>query len=146
MPTIEETHSKVQRLLQANLNQVEIDGDNDFVVRHESAVVFVSVQEGFGEGGTVVRVYCPLVTGVEITPELCFWVATDGQDYRIGRTMLVPAPEGGTGAIYFSHSMVSDDLDESELMHGVFAVAYSSDKLDNELQNKFGGELFGPES
>jgi hypothetical protein len=42
--------------------------------------------------------------------------------------------------------MVSDDLDESELMHGVFAVAYSSDKLDNELQNKFGGELFGPES
>ena len=145
MPTIEETHSKVQRLLQAKLGRVELDKDNDFIVRYESAVVFVSVKEGFGDDGTIVRILCPLVTGVEITNELCLWIATQGQNYRLGGTFLSPDSDGGHGAVAFDYSMVADDLDESELMNGLLAVVHTGNNLDNELQNMFGGELFGSE-
>ena len=145
MPTIEETHSKVQRLLLAKFGRVELDKNNNFIVQHESAVVFVRVSEGFDDDGTMVQFDCPLVTGVEITNELCFWIATEGSKYRLGSVCLTPDSDGGHGLVTFEYSIVSDDLDESELIHGLFAVVYTANKLDNEVQNMFGGELFGSE-
>ena len=146
MPTVEEVHSKVQRLLQANLNRIEIDKDNDFILRYESAIVYVSVKPGFGDDGVIIRVWCPLVVDVPITFELCRWIAVEGQCYKMGRAWLNPSEDETTGWIYFGHSMIGDDLDESELMGAIYAVTYTSDDLDNELRDKFGGELFGPES
>ncbi len=146
MPTVEEVHGKVQRLLQANLDRVEIDKDNDFVVRHESAVVYVSVDEGFGDDGTIVRVFCPLVLNVPITFDLCRWISIEGQDFKIGSVILVPKEDGTSGAVYFRNALIGDDLDESELMGAVYAVAFTSDRLDNEIKDRFGGDLFGPES
>lgn len=145
MPTIEETHSKVQRLLLAKFGRVELDKDNDFIVQHESVVVFVRVSEGFGDDGTAVRFHCALVTGVEITNELCFWIATEGSKYLLGSISLIPDSDGGHGLVTFEYSIVSDDLDESELILGLSAVVHTANKLDNEVQNMFGGELFGSE-
>ena len=146
MPTVEEVHSKVQRFLQAALGRVEIDKDNDFVVHHESAVIFVSVVQGFGDDGVVVQVRCPLVVGVPITNDLCRWIAVDGQAFLLGHTWLVPDGNSGNGWVFFGHSLTADDLDESELMDAILAVGYTSDRLDNTLRDQFGGELFGPES
>ena len=145
MPTIEETHSKVQRLLLAKFGRVELDKNNNFIVRHESAVVFVRVSEGFDDDGTMVQFDCPLVTGVEITNELCFWIATEGSKYRLGSVCLTPDSDGGHGLVTFEYSIVSDDLDESDLIHGLSAVVHVGNKVDNEVQNMFGGELFGSE-
>ena len=145
MPTVEDVHSKVQRILQANLDRIEIDKDNDFVVRYESAIVYVSIKQGFGEDGVIARVYCPLVVGVPISFDLCRWVATDGQFYKLGRAWINLDENEETGWLYFGHSMIADDLDESELMGAVYAITYTSNDLDNELRDKFGGELFGPE-
>ena len=144
MPTVDDVKAKVQRILQANLNRVEIDRDGDFMVRHESAVVFVRVLEGFGEDGVIVRVNCPLVVDVPVTPELTLWVATEGQDYIIGSTQLV-IREDGTGWLFFAQNIIADDLDESELMGTIFGVTFTSNDLDNELRDRFGGQLFGRE-
>ena len=144
MPTVDDVKAKVQRILQANLNRVEIDRDGDFMVRHESAVVFVRVLKGFGEDGVIVRVNCPLVVDVPVTPDLAMWIATEGQDYIIGSTQLV-IREDGTGWLFFAQNIIADDLDESELMGTIFGVTFTSNDLDNNLRDRFGGQLFGSE-
>lgn len=146
MPTVEEVHAKVQRLLQANLERIEIDKDNDFVIRYESVIAFVGVKEGFGSFDTFVRVFSPLVLDVPLTDELYRWVATEGQSYSIGGSWIRPADDGRTGAVYFGYGIVGDDLDESELMAAIYAVTFSSNDLDNLIKDRFGGRLFGPES
>jgi hypothetical protein len=60
-----------------------------------------------------------------------------------GRTYLNPNEDGKAGWVYFQHNLLGDDLDEPELMDALDAVALTSNKLDNELKTKFGGELFG---
>lgn len=145
MTAVDQTRNKVQRILTSKLGRVEVDRDGDFVVRHESAVAFVSVREGFGDG-TLVDVRCPMVKGVKITNELCRWVATEGQDFKIGGTYLMEESDNDKQCwIFFHYSLTADDLDESELMNAVFAIVFTAQELDNELQDKFGGELFGRE-
>jgi hypothetical protein len=144
MPTVDDVKAKVQRILQGNLGRVEIDSDGDFVVRNESAVVFVRVTEGFGDGGVVVRANCPMVADVPVTPELTMWVATEGQNFIIGSVSL-DVRENGLGWLHFRQTIIGDDLDESELMGTIIPVALTSNRLDNELRDRFGGTLFGRE-
>lgn len=143
MANLDATRSRVQRILTDNY-RVEIDRDSDFVIRFQSAVTFVSVEEGFRDG-SIVSLRCPLICDVEITDELCRWVATEGQTYRLGGCWLNPNEDSTTGWVYFKYAITGDDLDESELTNAVNAVIVTSDVLDNELRDRFGGKLFGNE-
>jgi hypothetical protein len=144
MPDVTETRSKVQRMLTNLYGRVEIDRDEDFVVRQGSAVTFIRVREGFGDG-TLIDVKCPLLTDVPLTPELYKWVATEGQEYKLGGVWINPDENKKTGWVYFRYAITGDDVDESELANAVGVVAVGGDVLDNELRDKFGGELFGSE-
>jgi hypothetical protein len=134
--------NKVQRLLANRFGSVRVDGDGDFVIQHESAVVFVRVVEWVDN--TIIKIESPLVKGVEITPELTHWMAVDG-NYILGNAKLVPEDDGRTGWIFFGYNLLGDDLDEPELMEALNSVVILSNKLDNELRDRFGGELFGPD-
>jgi hypothetical protein len=140
---VDQVRSKVQRMLTDNFGRVEVDRDNDFVVRKDSAVTFIRIREGFGDDGAIIDVKCPLLTDVPLTRELYEWAATEGQWFRLGGIVVNPDENGKTGWVYFRYAIVGDDLDESELMTAVGVVLVTSDRLDNELQEKFGGELFG---
>ncbi len=144
MSGLDSVRSRAQRILSDKLGRVEVDRDGDFVVRYNSAVAFISVREGFSDG-SIIQIECPLVTNVRISNDLCRWIAVEGQHFKLGSCRLSPNDDGKTGMILFHYSMTADDLDESELMNGVLATIFSSDRLDNELQEKFGGELFGRE-
>lgn len=142
MSAIDDVRSKVQRILTNNYSRVEIKRDGDFVVRYESAVTFVDVGEGFGDG-VIVGLTCPLVVEVPLTPALFEYVATSS--FRMG-ALNVNRNEGDKiGAIFLTYSIVGDDLDESELTTAVNVMAVTGNTLDNELQEKFGGHLFGRE-
>jgi len=140
---VDQVRTKVQRILTDNFGKVEIDRDNDFVARKDSAVTFIRVREGFGDDGTIIDVKCPLLMEVPLTKELFQWVATEGQMYKLGGVWVNPDDNGKTGWVYFKYAIIGEDLDESELMTAVGVVLVTSDQLDNELQEKFGGELFG---
>jgi len=88
---------------------------------------------------------CPLITEVEITNDLCRWVATQGQHFRLGGCGIIVNEGSSKGMVHFTYSLTGDDLDESELFNAVMAVIMCSDQLDNELRDRFGGSLFGPE-
>lgn len=143
MSAVENTRNKVQRIL-TQLGRVEIDKDGDFVLRHESAVVFVRVIKGFGDDGTLVRFTCPLLLNVPLTPDVFKWVAVEGQDFKIGSCAVwMEADNSKTGTLIFSYTIVGDDVDESEVEASALVTLFACNDLDNKLRDKFGGELFG---
>ena len=142
MAGVDAVRNKVQRMLANRFGSVRVDDDGRFIITHESAVVFVRVKEW--SDNTIVDIHCPLLKNVEITPELTHWIAVEGS-YYFGNTTLVPADDGRTGWIFFDHKLLGDDLDEPELMTALDSVVILSNDLDNELRDRFGGELFGPD-
>ena len=143
MSSIKQVQEKIQKILTKELGSVEIDERGRFIVRNDSAITFIEVIEGFGDDGVIVDIDCPLVTDVPLTNELFKYVATEGQMFAIGGLLVDIDEKHSTGWIMFSYSLIADDLDESELMHSVLGISYISNKLDNELQQRFGGRIFG---
>lgn len=142
MAKAKQVHEKIQRMLANRFGSVKIDKDGDFVVKNESAFTFVSAIQ-WNDDQTIVQIRCPMLVDVPITAELTHWIAVEGQRFLFGRTYLNPNEDGKAGWVYFQHNLLGDDLDEPELMEALDAVALTSNKLDNELKTKFGGELFG---
>lgn len=145
MSRTDEVKNKVQRILADDLGSVKIDKDGDFVVVHESAVTFVQVysrNESDPEADIVINAFCPLIINVPLTPALYEWVATEGQEFYFGSCRVIPDDEK-TGRVLYRYSIVGNDLDPNELFTLVYTVAMTSNHLDNDLQKKFGGELFG---
>lgn len=144
MANLDAVRKRVQRILTDKFGRVEVDRDGDFVIRYESAVTYVSINEGFNDGA-VVDLRCPLICDVKITDQLCRWIATEGQMFRLGGCFLNPNDDEKSGWVYFKYAITADDLDESELVNAVGAVVVTSNRLDNELRDRFGGTLYGRE-
>lgn len=145
MSAVDQTRAKVQRIYTQKLGSVEIGRDYDFIIRHGSAVLFVTVSKGFGPDGTIVKLLIPLVTNVPVTDELFRFVATEGQGYMIGTLRVNVNDDQKTAWMSLGHCLIGDDLDESELNHATGALVNTADDLDNELRERFGGKLYGRE-
>ena len=142
---IEEVRKKVQRILTDELGRVEIDRDGDYVLHHESAVVFVSLQERGEEANVdiIIRAFCPLVVNVPITNEVFKWVATEGQSFFFGNCGIFLEDENEKfGRINFGYSIVGNDLDPNELQNLIYSVMFTGNNLAEVLKGKFGGLLF----
>lgn len=142
MATQEEVRGKIQRLLANRFGHVKVDKKNRFVVPFESAVTFVEVRQ-WTDDETIVELTCPMLVDVTITPELTHWIAVEGQRFFFGHAVLNPTADGKTGWVFFKHNLLGDDLDEPELMRALDAIVLTGNRLDNELRDQFGGELFG---
>lgn len=145
MSSIQVTREKVQRIYTQKLGSVRVGSDNEFLIQHGSANLFVSVLEGFGDEGTIIKMVVPLIRSVPLSADLFRFAATEGQDYLIGSVAVHINGDGKSAWIGFQYCLIGDDLDESELMHATGALVVTADNLDNELHEKFGGELFGRE-
>ena len=136
---------KVQRILADDLGSVEIDRDGDFIVKHESTMVFVSVfafNDDDEVSDIVVRCLAPMVTGVPLTPEVFKWVAVDGQRFHFGSCFITPEEDPANGWIYFKYAIVGNDLDSNELLSAVYRTAFTANDFDDKLKEQFGGKLF----
>jgi len=145
MSMIDEIRKKVQRILTDELGRVEIDRDGDYVLHHESAVVFVSLRELNDQPDTniIISAYCPLVVNVPLTLDVYKWVATAGQDFSFGHCLLFPNEDNeNLGRIIFGYSIVGNDLDPNELQNLIYAVLFTGNDLDDMLKDQFGGQLF----
>ena len=129
MAKVDDVKAKIQRMLTNRFGSVRIDKDGDFIVKNESAVVFVGVRLWRDED-VIVSFRCPLIRDVEITDALCRWVAIEGQNYILGSCRINPDADGKTGWVYFRTSILGNDLDESELFESLDAVALTSNSLD----------------
>ena len=145
MTMIEEVRKKVQRILTDELGRVEIDRDGDYVLHHESAVVFVSLR-AMGDkpdSNIVINAFAPLVINVPLTPDVYKWVATEGQHYFFGHCQLFENDDNKKlGRILFGYAIVGNDLDPNELQNLIGITMLTANELDDMLKDKFGGQLF----
>jgi hypothetical protein len=145
MTMIEEVRKKVQRILTDELGRVEIDRDGDYVLHHESAVVFVSLR-AMGDkpdSNIVISAFSPLVVNVPLTPDVYKWVATEGQHYFFGHCQLFENDDNDKlGRILFGHAIVGNDLDPNELQNLIGITMLTANELDDMLKDKFGGKLY----
>jgi hypothetical protein len=134
------TRSKVQQYLTQNFNNVTIDKDSDFSLRHGSARIFVRTRTRDSVNFTWISLDIPLLLGVKETPQVFEYVALHADDYMFGHLNAVRGNDGLV--IYLSHALLGDYLDEQELLRAVGAMLGTADELDDELQTQFGGNKF----
>ena len=142
MASVGDVKEKVQRIITSKFGSVRLDDQGRMVMNYKSSVVFVEVAP-FGKESVRVTFVAPMVTNLKITNELCRWLATDGQSKFFGNCRLNPSDGEDNGWVYFEYSILGDDVDESEVLNALVMMHLGSDKLDNEIQSRFGGELFG---
>lgn len=131
---------KIQRYLTQSFDNVTIDRDGDFSLRHGSARVFVRACTVESGDWTYVSVWSPFLFEVKPIPELFEYVALHTDDRIFGHLHAHTTDDGVI--LGFSQRLLGDYLDEEELTHTVVAIAGTADTLDDELQAKFGGKRF----
>jgi hypothetical protein len=47
--------------------------------------------------------------------------------------------------VVMEHTILADDLDESELVNAMAMMSIAGDEVDNKIRDLFGGELCGNE-
>lgn len=107
----------------------------------DSSSSFTSPAAVFPDGNAeVVTITSPLLRNVPVTPALNAWVAAEGWRFLFGHVTLECT--GETGDLNFQHRLLATRLDAEELDAAVVAVVGTADRLDDELQSRFGGERF----
>ena len=108
MPNAEQVKNKVLRMLMSHMD-VRMDDDGDILIRLESAVCWVSVNN-WGEPSndgrdTVVQVRAPIIWEAKRTPALYEWVATEGQKFMIGRVACNSDSDASLTNVFFEHTV-----------------------------------------
>lgn len=137
------TRAKMQQYLTKNFNDVNIDSDGDFSLRHGSSRVFVSAWTRDDADWTVVKLEVPLLFGVKEAPEVFEYVALHADVYIFGHLNVTRVEDGLN--IFLSHSLLGDYLDEDELVRATGVMGSIADELDDELKTQFGGRRFHEE-
>jgi len=140
VPSVDEVTQKVQRIL-ANKFSTRLGRDGDFFVDRGSTTCRVWCREWGPEdkGHVLVCLSSPVLFEVPITDSLYEWIATEGTKNYFGRPVLWLDESGRTGDLAFDHSLLGDFLDSEELRVALMLVLGSADRLDDELQERFGG-------
>ncbi len=131
---------KVQRYLGENFDVVDTDSDENFSVRRGSSRIFVKVRTHDDTDWTWVTLEVPLLSKVDETPEVFEYVALHSDDFVFGHLSAVRAENGLL--IFFSHALLGDYLDETELVNAVDGMLTIADNMDDELGEMFGGDRF----
>jgi hypothetical protein len=142
MPTADQVKMRVLKML-SNHMSVRIDDDGDILTTHESAVCWVRVKEwgkATDEGmDVVIQVIAPILWDVKRTPALYEWVATEGQGFVFGHVACNSNSNASLTNLFFEHAILGDNVDEPEIVHSVFIMLTTANKLDDDLIGKFGG-------
>ena len=146
MATASEARAKVMKILTEGMNlNVTVGKEERLSVRFDessTAVFFDFSQQDFEDKApsqAFVHITAPMLRGLTPTNELYKWVAINGTGFRIGCVEAFDN-EDGTVFLRYKYVLLADFLDEDELSTAMWAVLYTADSLDDELQKDFGGK------
>lgn len=105
-----------------------------FQIEHGSTKANILVMP-FGDGRAVVDVRAYVVMGAELTQDLLKYLLRENDAFVLGAFGIDDDDD-----VFFSHSMVADDLDKAELRASVYAVAATADRYDDEIKRRWGGQ------
>jgi hypothetical protein len=99
-----------------------------------SARVFVDVRPFLGES-TIVRVASPVLSRIELSPELALRALEITSGTQLGHFSYLPERQ----ELWFEHTLLGDALDPEEFQLAVDTVARIADGEDDDLARRFGG-------
>jgi len=105
-----------------------------FIVNLGSAVASTRVIP-WHAGETLITSRSYVVTDVEVTPELSYYLLRENNGIYFGRFAL-----DAENDIVFEHSLVGESCDRVELNHSVMTVIRIADDYDDEIVARWGGQ------
>lgn len=110
-----------------------LEDQGHFYVRYGSTVLEIAVEPyGPEEASVIIMAYC--VQGVELDEELLAGLLEVNYDLPFGAFSVVG------GDIFFSHTLFGRTLQRTNLLGAIAAVAETSDRYDDLIVDKYGGE------
>lgn len=88
----------------------------------------------WGEDDAVVATRSWIVTGVEMTQELCYYLLRENDNMRFGAFGL-----DSDNDVYFEHAIAGNSADKDELKASVMAVVMTADRYDDIISSRWGG-------
>jgi hypothetical protein len=89
----------------------------------------------WGDDDATVQTWSYLVTGAELTPDLMRYLLEKNEQLRFGAFGM-----DSDGDILFSHTIVGSSCEKTSLKASVMAVVMISDKYDDEIVARWGGQ------
>lgn len=136
-PAVADLREKLDGYLRQSLRGVGVDGAGDFMVRYESAVVWIRPL-AWTEGRTLARVWSVTNVGMRADGELARFLLRANARLVFGGFRLEPS----VPATLLVHVLLGDYLNGRELLTAVAAVATEADRYGPEIKARFGGRLF----
>lgn len=102
-----------------------------------STRVFVSVMHHL-ERSTAVIVAAPVVIDCDLTDDLALEACAIAAEEPVGRFSYTDERR----ELWFEHAILGDDLQESEIVHALDAVAATADRVDERLVAAHGGRRY----
>lgn len=145
MTSLLELRDKVQRALSEHVGSLSVGPEGVFSFRNESTRVFVRCWEEplLGEEPrTLVNIMAPVVMNVPSSAALHEHLVLNSGDWFFGHLSTATAPDGGGLNVFVTHTLLGDYLDAEELRTAAIVVALAANRVDDEIQSKFGGTRF----
>jgi hypothetical protein len=136
-------HPKVVEWLKEMFRGVDDRGDFIFVPGFGSTALFIDIDDVFDGQHVRVQVDAPILMEVAINAELLQYIGYRSNDFAFGHLAIRRDDASNTGILVFRQTLLGDALDKIELEVAAHVVALTADRLDNDLQMRFGGQLFG---
>jgi hypothetical protein len=154
METLAEVQEVVEKFTKELFPDYQVANDGSIYIPFKSTQVFVRVKtvklwdskvaaeaakfhKKHKLPNLMIEVYSVVLRDADRSQALYKWVATTFHDF--GSIQVSETQDGGCNLIY-SYNIAANTLDEGEYKNAVLAVATTSDRLDDELQPRFGGQ------
>ncbi len=141
-PELLALRQKVEKYLRHGLSRVEAHGER-YLVRAGSAAVLVHPFQ-LAAGTTLVRLLVPALEGVAAAGNEGMFreFSRLNDELLFGKIYWAPkaTDDDTVGTIYLEHVLLGEYLDAEELLSALTALALAADRIDDDLQAKYGGE------
>lgn len=117
-----------------NESVLTFDDEPLFVINFGSAVASTRIIP-WEENDTLITTRSYVVTDIEVTPELSYYLLRENNGIRFGRFAL-----DSENDIVFEHSLVGSTCDQIELQYSVTTVIKLADIYDDEIVARWGGK------
>lgn len=143
MSTTTEVRERVNALLEAELQHVEVDDDGDANFRSGAAHVWVIVRAPWDDERHIIDVHAITNTEVPVTDELRAWVGDKANGYIFGHVSYRRDPDdSGVGRVAMHHRLLADGTSDEAILMAVRAVAVSGRRVARKVRDLFGGDTW----
>jgi hypothetical protein len=113
---------------------IEHHDESLFVTHFGSAVSHTRVIP-WGEDEAIILTRSCVLTNVEITPDLTYYLLRENDNLYFGRFAI-----DSENNIIFEHSLMGSTCDQEELKTSVIAVMRFADEYDDKIMERWGGQ------